>query len=119
MRENVVIVGLPGSGKSHLGAQMAAQAGVPFFDDATALPSAPGFVLTHPELCKSDLLDQVVAQMAHAWPGVPVRLVFFANDAEQALRNAATRPGKPVAGLIRHLARAYAPPADALPVWTP
>jgi len=117
MHENVVIVGLPGSGKSHLGARMAQEAGVPFFDDATGIPTAPGFVLTHPDLCQTDALHRAVARMKATWPGVPVRVVFFANDVEACLRNAATRPNKPVAGLVRALARVYAPPPDALPVW--
>jgi hypothetical protein len=119
MLENIVIVGLPGSGKSHLGARLAAEAGVPFFDDATGLPSAPGFVLTHPVLCGTEMRDRAVAQMQQAWPDVPVRLVFFANDPERAIANAATRPNKPVAGFIRQLSRSYAPPSDALPVWAP
>lgn len=101
MREIILIAGLPGSGKSFLGTQIAHREGYAFLDDASRhldltrgtaeqllrYADQPGLVIADPFLCLKNGIVNARAILSMAFPSVPVRLICFENDPTQCRRN--------------------------------
>lgn len=110
----IVIVGLPGSGKTHLGESL----NVPFHDDATCLPDThEDFAITHPVFCLEKCRNNLMSKIAEKYGDVDVEWVYFENDPQQCLTNAATRVDKKVDDMIRRLSKEYTPQGDTIPVY--
>lgn len=110
----IVIVGLPASGKTTLGHQLAEETGLPFYDDATQLPDHDGFIITHPQFCDPKSLTRVITAITTQW-GNP-EVLYFENNPQQAHINAKHRTRR-VAGLIDRLSQLYNPQTPTYPVY--
>lgn len=117
-----VVVGLPGSGKTHYARSLGHE--WTLIDDPESPADLPDdfahdVVITSPHFCREVSYQFILNEIQTRWPGITVETVFFANDPDACLLNAATRPHKPVSEFIRFLSKDYDPPADAMPVWRP
>lgn len=133
MPKVVLVVGLPGSGKTHLAIEIAAQRGCMLFDDISAeegdgdlpalykaLAEGKDCVLTDPFLCIPDhrtKCQMMLSQHELEW-------IFFENDKEQCIVNAEARrkvDGRYVLGSIHRFSSLYKIPEDytPIPVWRP
>jgi hypothetical protein len=124
VREVILIAGLPGSGKSFLGRELALETGYHFLDDVSRTldpdrdparqlsqySKLPGLVLADPLLCAKEGIANARALLSQAFPLVPVRLICFENDVPACLRNVKARAdGRDVVGLIHSLAATWRP----------
>lgn len=138
MREVVLIVGLPGSGKSFLGREISVNEGYAFIDDASRTldpdrdpalqlaryAKANGLVIADPLLCAEDGIVNARVILDRAFPGVPVRVICFENDPQACLHNVKARAdGREVAELIRALTAVWRPrdlpDCEVRPVYSP
>lgn len=114
-----LIIGLPGSGKTHFARQL----GVLMIDDITDLSELPDrgvgdFAITDPHFCKPRTLANAVRTIASNYPDHHIVQHWFENDARKALRNVAYRnDGRVVRGLVLALSSVYKPPSDAMRIW--
>jgi predicted kinase len=128
MTKAIVIVGLPGSGKSHYAARLAEKSGAIIFDDASKNYICPidimkdiiqheDVILIDPMLCFQGVRDK--AEQVLEEYGVETEWVFFENDPERCAENAAARADKNVGPDIRAMSSFYCVPQDIipLPVW--
>jgi adenylate kinase family enzyme len=98
--EVVVIVGLPGSGKTHLALQLSDQTDFPVIDDPTTREGTidqffhrENFILVDPKLCCTR--NQEALKKMFRQHGVEdVRWIFFENDPEACRRNVENRRTK-------------------------
>lgn len=129
-----LVVGLPGSGKSAWADERKAELsrngmrGAVLDDPRTPdellgalararAESVAELIITDPYLCEPDVFARARERLVRE--GFDVHAVFFENDVQACLANAARRPDKAVAHLIEQLARRYQVPAGVLPlaVW--
>lgn len=97
-----VLVGLPGSGKSHYGRALAKDRSLPFFDDCatdpdiwdeavTCITSNLDCILADPGFCidriKKKLIDQIMALNNN----VEFDFIYFANEPDVCADNVSTR----------------------------
>jgi hypothetical protein len=116
-----LLVGLPGSGKSSLAKTLGADVVV---DDPMDPREVLGLACAHllivdQSLCDPDSFEAATALLAAEYPNAKLSALFFANDPQQCLRNAARRPDKIVDGRISMLSAVYAPPHVDFAVWRP
>ncbi len=124
MREIIVIAGLPGSGKSVLGQELALTSGYLFLDDASRNldpdrdpvlqlsqhAGHAGLILADPMLCDRDGIANAKLLLAKAFPNVPLRFICFENAPDKCRRNIRARAdGRQVAGLLAHLSAVWRP----------
>jgi hypothetical protein len=122
MRTVVLIVGLPGSGKTFFAHEN--------FPDAVIIDDPRDFgadlpddfpdtlVITDPHLCRVEILKVAVPMLMARYDIPKVGLVFFENDPDAAKANARLRnDGRKVEDFIDILTKVYNPPADAQPIW--
>lgn len=130
MSRIVVIVGLPGSGKTHLGEQMAKELNCLFVDDVSYscaiqglydlfinLAKHPVSVIADPQLCVSD--NRRYAQRLLTELGFDVEWIFFENDTFHCLANCTGRGKDNTRVDIQVLCQFYDIPEgeDVRPVW--
>lgn len=120
-----VIVGLPGSGKTHLGKELEAQ-GALLIDDISInggldrlskVVGHPHIVITDPNLCISQDKQAAERMLPNICPGYEIEWIFFQNDSKACLNNILHRQNKgdyrQVKNFVRMLATMYNPPANA------
>jgi hypothetical protein len=128
-----MVVGLPASGKSHFIWDLIAawpRPDIPRVCDdmpptaMRGLQPAGVTIVSHPSMCSirpemwgEILCDTHIMVTRYKWTfRNPLRIipVFFENDPEQCLRNAATRPNRQVSNYIRSLSREYQIPSGVI-----
>jgi len=127
MAKVFLVVGLPGSGKTHYAKGLAASRGAPLYDDVSKHHPdikclIPQFlehqvcVITDPQLCVPGA--QEYAKKIFSEANIEVEWICFENNPEACLRNADKRE-RNVAVDIRVLTSLYQIPfgASVLPVW--
>lgn len=99
MKKCIVIVGMPGSGKTHYGNALSKENGYPFLDDIT--PSNKfqtlleisnmnqNVILSDVSLCIPEIRDQA-ANILHSL-GYEIEWIFFEKNAEKCVRNVERR----------------------------
>lgn len=117
----VMIVGLPGSGKTHLGDKMR----IPFFDDFSLIGkedflkaignfNIPKIAVADVFLCREK--DRIAAEkwLKETFPDVELEWIFFENSPEKCYKNVERRikegDGRKVQGLIKILSECYSIP---------
>lgn len=118
-----VLIGLPGSGKTYHGNELAQRLGAKFYDDMDesrfeeleeSIRNDEDCIVADAMLCNTE------AKIAcHAWlsqRGIEPLFVYFANDPEQCLANMEGRERNTITDL-EMLTRRYDPPVSAVPVW--
>lgn len=120
-----MLVGLPGSGKSTLGAKLAAQHNLDFIDDASIKFESPtavlesilssskkGAVITDVYLCLTEIRASAKS-LIESNPNLDVSWVYFENNPETCLHNVRTRnDGRRVSDFISTFSREYRPDYD-------
>ena len=115
-----LIIGLPGSGKTHFGEKLAEQDNTIFIDDVELLRNAlpllayQDVVLAHPRLCDIEALDFTVQFFEEH---TEVKLHYFENDLEQCLINSSKREKKVFESYIKGLSKNYNAPNGAMKVY--
>lgn len=131
------LVGLPGSGKTFLGEQLAEDPNVTYLDDITVKGGldeldyavnalgATDIVVSDVFLCRERDRTSALKHLKRIAPGYEVVWVFFENAPEKCVKNVRHRAKsgdeRLVEGLIRELTREYVIP-ECVPVreiWQP
>lgn len=130
LKRIVMIVGLPGSGKTHYGRRLAEENDYTLIDDPddfaeverVLYSSDKGVVVTDPRLCWTDYRKLAEEELIRLDPAISIEWVFFANDPEQCLENCYTRAdGRKVDKFIEYASMNYVIPPSAFvrPVYKP
>lgn len=125
-RRVILIVGLPGSGKTHLGRKLAIEKNSVLIDDPSdwdydvlrhVKNLEPVLVVTDPQLCITKA--RKTAEDRFMSLGYTVSWIFFDNDPAACLANAKRRPDKKVNEDIKWFSKQYKIPkgVEVLPVW--
>lgn len=123
------VVGLPASGKTHYAKSLGGR----LIDDPKDfkkdifpyLTEDCELVIADPFLCSSASRERATNWILEILPGAELKWVFFENNPEQCLRNAAKRmeegDDRKVAGSIKSMSKSYKVPEGekCLPVWAP
>ena len=128
MTEAICIAGLPGSGKSHLGRELAFYSGGNnmLIDDIRSLGQLPEpglydhVVVIDPNFCSTQVREQAHRGLSQTYG--QVRWIFFANDPRACRRLVRLRDdGRTVDEFITGLSQVYEIPegADVRPIWQP
>ncbi|MFA5491217.1 MAG: hypothetical protein WC284_18710 [Candidimonas sp.] len=116
-----LIIGLPGSGKTHLGKTLSEQLGCPFIDDIVdinGLPDHDPFIVSDIACCDGNVARLAIEYMEARF-GCEVEVIYFVNDPEQCLRNVERRnDGRLVTEAIKNYSKIYKP-INPIPVWKP
>lgn len=120
-----LLIGLPGSGKTHYGTVLSKEFSMEFLDDLkdrklfeSRLAEGKSFVVADPLLCRSAARRLAIEMVGGA--GFDPVLVYWENNPEKCLRNVAYRnDGRKVEQTIKDLSKHYLPPDDALEIWQP
>lgn len=114
-----LIIGLPGSGKTHYANTVLRH--LPLVDDISYIKQLPingDFVLTDVNFCDERVLNMAVSLLKQKYPTAEITKIYFENDTEKARANVARRnDGRNVEGTILRFAPIYAPPTDALKIY--
>jgi predicted kinase len=126
MSQVVLIIGLPGSGKTHLAQTAYVSAGYVLIDDPTDLGavldtiySNPKVVVTDPHLTRRDVRDNALDILRQM--GCDVDIVYFENDPKAAKANLQRRGGERASTNVDMFSRMYDIPegATTVPVYKP
>lgn len=123
MLKITILVGLPGSGKTYLGKQMALDLGIPFFDDCATEESTwldavecikDGYdcILADPKFCRSDVYGSLCSKIVSIMPSMArLNNIYFENDPDTCVRNVRNRKDgrKVLENHIYRLSREYTP----------
>lgn len=132
MSKVTFIVGLPGSGKSHLVSEMVKVENAVVFDDKykpidclTAISQGVNVIVADPLLCPAKDQQSVAKSLRNLYENLNVHWIYFENDPEACLANVERRAAKgdlrEVRTAIRLLSKHYFIPqgADVRKVWRP
>lgn len=122
MNKITIIVGLPGSGKTHLGNRLSKEMGIPFFDDCATdknswdaavahIKSGGDCILTDPKFCRPKTMATLTTKIAEVMVGgVMYNYHYFANEPEVCIRNLQDRDERVVSDrFVRELSAEYNP----------
>ncbi len=119
-----LLIGLPGSGKSHFGTALAEGLSRPFLDDASPdtikeqLSIGESFIFAHPWLCLETERKLITGWIVSF--DMEFIELFWENAPEKCFRNVAHRAdGRNVKQTIKSLSKRYHPPDNAMTVWQP
>ncbi len=126
----VLVVGLPGSGKTQYAHARASREGLVLVDDPTGLEAldvleSRSGIVTDPHLCCSETRAKAEHTLRKRFPGVVLEWVFFENDPDACFANVGRRQkagdSRMVAGMIWGASKRYQIPEGVLvlPVWRP
>jgi adenylate kinase family enzyme len=97
-----VLVGLPGSGKSHYGRALAKERNIPFFDDCATdtdvwdkavicIASGQDCVLADPGFCIDRIKKKFVDQIIALNNSIDLNFIYFANEPDVCVNNLSKR----------------------------
>lgn len=125
MIEIILIAGLPGSGKTHLGKRLSGERGYPFIDDASKtlgtdrqgaleklrrMGIGNGLIIADPLLCMKHNIANAKSLLKEAFSESKITVICFENDPVACLKNVQARnDGRVVTGLIADLSRQWRP----------
>jgi hypothetical protein len=131
----VLLIGLPGSGKTYLGTQMKKD-GFAFVDDASrddhkrelahlsecfrTNRDKMDLVIADPLLCYPRTFNMAMTKLSEWFPGCEVECIYFENDLDKCMRNVERRnDGRLVDDLVWTLSKAYKIPegVTSVPIW--
>ncbi len=122
----VLIVGLPGSGKTFLGKDLVeGSQQARFFDDPSSydflreISSEELVVVADPFFCESQERVSIEQAIKDKFPGAMIEWIFFANDPDQCYQNLLAREYNLVTGLLACLTERYDPPGEVRDVYRP
>lgn len=115
-----LIIGLPGSGKTHYAKTVLGH--LPLVDDPKTmldlLVDADEFVIADCNLCDSLVRTKAVKTIGLLFLDCEIRFVYFENDPVKAKANVERRnDGRNVVGTIERFTKMYNPPAHAFPIY--
>ncbi len=118
----ILVVGLPGSGKTHLAHSLVDKhEHMSIVDDITTLdqlPESGDIVITDVNFCDGNILEKAIVIFHEKYDNAKIFTVYFENDPDAARRNVAYRDdGRNVEGTIRRFEKIYNPPDDARKIW--
>lgn len=119
MKKVILIIGLPGSGKTHLGEEHAATGGV-FLDDLSMVGGLEKLeanlhhdliIIADVFLCQPNARTAALAWLAKHIPEHTVEMIFFANDKEKCYTNVRRRTEagdtRAVDNMIEYMSKYY------------
>lgn len=127
MTSITLIVGLPGSGKSHLAAQMAQVEPCFVIDDIREISQLPDkkqlgskrLVITDVNFCDHHILSNAIRKLEQTYQDTSIDVVYFENNPEKCRSNVAYRDdGRNVEGTISRFEKIYQPPENCKSIWT-
>jgi predicted kinase len=111
----VFVVGLPGSGKTHLAKQMSETQGLVLLDDLNSLDNLFGVlasqdscVITDPNLCDPSIRAKAVQVIKSKFDDVQLEWIFFENSPEKCRKNIQYRnDGRNVEATLLRFTKVY------------
>ena len=118
----IVIVGLPGSGKTYLGKKLTEDTGFEFLDDVTKtqmgrlkalLDEGKSCIVSDPNLVIEPIRKSAAEYLAK-FPNLEIEWIFFENNPKQCMNNVTRRnDGRKVFGFIEAFSKKYVVPDGA------
>jgi GTPase SAR1 family protein len=125
MRSIILVVGLPGSGKTFFAHEYYSDALIvddPMRQGVVLPPPDVDFdtmVITDPHLCRDHNLQFAMPMLMRKYRVTQLGVAFFENDPVKAKANVKLRnDGRKVDRFIDTLTKEYNPPPNAMPIWT-
>ncbi len=123
MYEIILIVGLPGSGKTHLANTLSNESRI--FDDITSiddLPSNDNFVIVDVNFCDSNILKRAINILNNKFSHHTIDIMYFENDPVKCRKNVEHRKlhqtdTRNVEGTIKRFEKIYNPPPNSMKIW--
>jgi len=140
MKKFTLVLGCPGSGKSFLAQQMQAKdpnlavlddvsrmlrvthKGLKYYEVVAQFPEYDKFLLCDPAFCENSFRIRVEAELREVFKDVEFEYLYFENNPDQCLINAALRAdGRKVENHIMNMSKVYKIPENIkpIPVWKP
>lgn len=124
----IFIIGLPGSGKTHLGNKIRSETGYKFIDDPfsfneikESILKSENLIISDPHLCNPKVLKKAVEKISRINPLYKFRYYYFENDAIKCVNNVSYRNDghKAVDEFIRHMSKIYKIPSGVteIKIW--
>ena len=123
----ILIVGLPGSGKTHLARKLVQNQGLKLFDDIDsldqlfcALKNQESCIITDPNLCDPSIRAKALKILKENFEELTLEWIFFKNDPESCRKNVAFRnDGRDVEATIKRFSKVYEVPegVQSLDIW--
>lgn len=124
-----IIIGLPGSGKTHYGKALSIKTGLPFFDDCAtdievsdafeqSIASGQSCIVADPGFCIDAVKQKLLDKLNESPTPVFREFIYFANDPDTCAKNVTNRvDGREVSKRFAHsLAVWYTVPKDVTPI---
>jgi len=119
--EIILIVGLPGSGKTYLANQLNKNKEYIVVDDITSisqLPQKGNIIICDVNFCDDRILKIAIDKLFSMYPKHNIRCIYFENNSKVASQNVKNRnDGRNVKGTIRRFEKIYNPPKDVLKIF--
>lgn len=121
-KQITLLIGLPGSGKTDYISKNFKEGDYTIVDDPRKGSDIPvnfekHLIIADCHLCREQSMAGFKEFAATRFPDIPINYIYFENNPEQCLKNAAFRnDGRIVEPTIRHMSKTYKIPEDVTPI---
>lgn len=118
MTKITLIVGLPGSGKTHYARNVLQSPVIDDINSIEQLPVSGDFAIIDVNFCDANIMRKAKDFLMTKYDNVEFVEIYFENDPEKARANVIRRnDGRNVEGTIKRFTAIYMPPINCLPIY--